>query len=299
MRSIKRLGIALLIIYLVVLTTAPLLYAILHRKETTIDQDLVANWISYLNFLMALIALLATVAGIVFTYNQFVQAKQLAKKIDETMKEKFNEWEERTDKKLKNMIKAYSLLIEQAIAEDAGKVRESRLSSLLEAEAAYPNLWGLKYFKALAIYYDAKEKQNDIEKQQDRELAITLMKEHIKDNNDHIKAYIFLLFWLLRQKKAHKALEFLEGLLEQKPEYCYELQLIKDEAWEESSSVLEDRNKILYLAEQKLYERNDCLSEFLDPHHTTRLETILKDLYRTKDPSLYSRAALLHLNKTS
>ncbi|MRG28985.1 hypothetical protein [Laceyella tengchongensis] len=145
MRSVKKLGIALLAIYLFILTTAPLLYAILQKKEATTDsnisQDLFANWLSYLNFLLTFIALLATVAGIVFTYNQFVQAKQLAKKIDDTMKEKFNEWEERTDKKLKNMIKAYSSL-------------NKRLPKMLEkfVNPVYHHFWKQK--RPIPIYGD-------------------------------------------------------------------------------------------------------------------------------------------------
>lgn len=296
-KDVKQLGIVIVTICLVILIGSAIFFAYTYyqttvAKEVKFDQDIAANWIAYSNFLLTLIALLATATGIVFALYEYYRLKELDKRVEKVMNENLKKWENATNQKLKNMTKAYSLLIEQAITEDANKVKESRMDSFSQAEDAYPDLWGLKYFKALSLYFDS-------DKNKDKEGAIQLMKEHLKDNQDHTKAHVFLLFWCLREEdKLSEAMHALKGLLEQKPDYCYQRQIIEDETWEESPSILKEKNRILYQAEQIVYRKKKQLDEFLKPDAETKLEKLLRSIYRDHDPSVYDRKILLHLTET-
>ncbi|SEN00546.1 hypothetical protein [Lihuaxuella thermophila] len=254
----------------------------------TESSDQIANQIAYMNFLLTFLATLGTVTGLAFALYGYYQTQkipelvkdQVRKQINVQMNQVTNEMNETVKKSLKALVQ----LSERSVLGRHNYVNPlSPLYDIEEAEQTFPELWGLEYFKAIYKWYESYDFKNK------KDEAIALMKSHIEKNPEHIKAYIYLIFWHKISGSHIEAIIVLRDLLKVQPSLCYEEGLYQDLDWNSSREIVEFRNKVLFDAEKKLYEAEGKLDEFFDFGKPTVLEEKLQKYRANMEMEIFKR----------
>lgn len=176
--------------------------------------DAVANQISYINYLLTLIATLATMGGIIFSVYSFYQSSHVPNMVKEEVNLSIKQHKEELDEKLLKSLKAMMILSEHSIlGQDLYPISlDSKLERIETAEREIPELWGMKYYKALIYWYSPHEKQSE-----NRQKALSLLSDHCVKNPDHIDAWIEIIDWYHQRNDHVRALTNLETLLRRFP----------------------------------------------------------------------------------
>ncbi|MBA4496346.1 hypothetical protein ACFO25_15975 [Paenactinomyces guangxiensis] len=249
----------------------------------TDNADDIANQIAYMNFLLTFLATLGTITGLAFALYGYYQTQKVPELVKKEVGKQIKEIREEMTGMVKSSLQAVVQLSERSVLGRHNYINPlSPLYDIEEAEATFPELWGLDYFKAIAKWYESYDLRYKDE-------AIQLMKKHIENNPHHIKAYIYLLFWYKIGRNHVEAIMVLNSLLKVKPELCYEEGLYKDLDWNISQEIVEARNKVLFEAEKRCFEMEKKLDRFFDFDTPTPLEEKLQKYKTNFEENIFKR----------
>jgi cell division protein FtsB len=268
------------------------------NTETT-EADQMANQIAYMNFLLTFLATLGTVLGLAFAIYGYYQTQRVPELVEKKSKEEIE--------KLKAEVQKITDELRETIHHSLGAVIQLSERSILgrhnyldatsgiqvieDAKKHSKDLWGMEYIEAIMRFYELNDDMDENKIQ-----AIKLMEKHLEKNKDHIKGYIYLMFWYDAIGEPENSYEILKKLLMMKPELCYDQGLYRNRDWSNDDLIL-IRVKALYNAEKTLYVNNNELDRFYNFDEETRLEKILSKYI--DDEYKYKRKYILkneHIN---
>ncbi|SFJ85569.1 hypothetical protein [Thermoflavimicrobium dichotomicum] len=281
-------------------------------EKTWQEADVLANQYAYMSYLLNVLAVVCTIGGLALAYFTYRQEKKIPDMITDKVTDETRKMQEQLTAELKELdqaieqrLKAFAILSERFILhQHARQIPSSHEFELIKkVENIYPELWGLYFFKAVFLWYDSEQVDIDEagwrEKRYHKNLeAIRLMQEHLKQNPDHDRAYLFLISWnlqLIRYDISHytEAIYYLKKLLQIHPTYCHDYQLLGMKEWYQASSDrYQERNGLLFAAEYQIYRSRHQNRDYFTEKDSTDLERRLADIrYRLKiDPDQFPPA---------
>ncbi|SEM96849.1 tetratricopeptide repeat protein [Lihuaxuella thermophila] len=222
-----------------------------------VREDSIANEMSYMNFLLAVFGLLATLSGIAFTLYNYFQVNTVRKQVKEgieegldlykkkvddqfqkmksEMDERFEQQKEEMQKTVNKAIEAIQILTEHSVAITNGDFVGRKLKQISMAEKIYPGIRG-DYLRALIYWYEGVSENT-------RRYAITYMEKHLDKYPDHKEAWIRLIDWYNDMNEDYRAIHTLETLLKKFPDAFEEIELAIDN-WDLPEELEKERKRI-------------------------------------------------------
>ncbi|RAL22723.1 hypothetical protein [Thermoflavimicrobium daqui] len=274
-------------------------------EKTWQEADVLANQYAYMSYLLNLLAVICTIGGLGLAYFTYRQEKKIPELITKQVTDKTEKMQEQLkselselDQAIEQRLKAFAILSERFILHQHGNhIPSSHEFELIKkVEHIYPELWGLSFFKAVFLWYDSSktigiDEADWLERQYQKSMeSIQLMHEHLKQNPEHDRAYLFLIIWnlqLIRHDISHytEAIHCLKKLLQIQPTYCYDRTLLQQKEWYQASADrYQERNGLLFSAEYQIFRSRQQHQHYFTRESLTDLEHRLADIrYRLRE----------------
>ncbi|MFC7440428.1 hypothetical protein [Laceyella putida] len=250
------------------------------------EGDAVANQISYINYLLTLIATLATMGGIIFSVYSFYQSSRVPNMVKEEVNRSIQQHKEELDEKLLKSLKAMMILSEHSIlGQELYPISlESKLERIETAEKEIPELWGMKYYKALIYWYSPHAKQSE-----NRQKTLSLLSDHCVKNPDHVDAWIEIIDWYHQREDHVRALTNLETLLRRYP-HAYKMAETRLQH-ELNTDLRKWRTSVIEKAKLKEMKKEGANRQILERFTIEELKEYIKEKAATEESCPSSRTA--------